>query len=150
MAMQRAVPTRISPTRYSSRSGRKTQARPNMTAGPTTQFNTSDTLNIFQAVATFESRSYCTLVSTGYIIQSSPAAMGRETVPTRRESRVSATPGQTRPRPTPRAIVRKIHSGRKRSSTPSWPTTRLVCGWTTASAVTGASSVHISRREKSG
>ncbi len=50
-----------------------------MRNGPITQFSTSETPNIFQAVATFESSSYFTFAKTGYIIQSKPIAMGRET-----------------------------------------------------------------------
>ena len=42
MAMQRASPTIINPVRYSGWSGRSTQARTNMSAGPMTQLSTSD------------------------------------------------------------------------------------------------------------
>ncbi len=95
MAMQRASPTMISPVRYSGRSGRKTQARTNMMAGPMTQFSTAETLNIFQAVATLPSSSYLTLASTGYIIHSRPMAMGNDTVSMRRASKAVAMPGNT-------------------------------------------------------
>ena len=42
IAMQRASPTMMSPVRYSGRSGRNSQARANMTAGPRIQFSTRD------------------------------------------------------------------------------------------------------------
>ncbi|CPU61764.1 Uncharacterised protein [Mycobacteroides abscessus] len=42
MAMHRARPTTISPVRYSGRSGRKDHARANISAGPTSQFRTSE------------------------------------------------------------------------------------------------------------
>jgi hypothetical protein len=135
MAMQRASPTMISPTRYSGMSGKKIQASRNMITGPTSQFSTSDKPNIFQAPVTRESCSYCTLISTGYIIHSRPMAMGSETVSIRNASRASAVSGQIRPRPTPEAMAAKIHSGRKRSSTPSWPTTWPLCRRSTAGAV---------------
>ncbi len=135
--MQRARPTMISPTRYSSMSGRKIQASRNMSTGPMSQLSASETLNIFQAVVTLESCSYWTLVSTGYIIHSRPMAMGRETVSMRRASMASAMSGQMRPKPTPRAMVRKIHRGRNRSSRPSCPATPAVCGWAPASDVIG-------------
>ena len=57
MAMQRASPTMISPVRYSGWSGRSSQASANMITGPTSQFWTRETLNIFQAVATLPSSS---------------------------------------------------------------------------------------------
>ncbi len=108
-----------------------------MITGPMIQFKPSDTLNIFHAVATLESCSYCTLVSTGYIIHSKPMAMGRDTVSMRSASMASAVSGQMRPKPTPRAIAAKIHSGRKRSRKPSCPTTPPARGPRTASAVIG-------------
>src|SRR5699024_9894139 len=43
IAIQRAKPTIISPVRNSGSSGKKVQAKRNMNAGPTTQFNTTDT-----------------------------------------------------------------------------------------------------------
>ena len=42
MAMQRARPTMIRPVRYSGRSGRSSQASANISAGPTSQFRTSE------------------------------------------------------------------------------------------------------------
>ena len=46
MAMQRARPTMMSPVRSSGRSAKKTQARVNMSNGPTTQFKTSDRTSV--------------------------------------------------------------------------------------------------------
>src|SRR5665648_559838 len=42
MAMQRASPTMISPVRWAGWSGSSSQARANISAGPTIQFNTSE------------------------------------------------------------------------------------------------------------
>ena len=42
IAMQRASPTMIRPVRYSGRSGRNSQARANISAGPSTQFSSSE------------------------------------------------------------------------------------------------------------
>ncbi len=42
IAMQRARPTMIRPVRYSGRSGSSSQARANISAGPSTQFRTSE------------------------------------------------------------------------------------------------------------
>ena len=42
MAMQRARPTMIRPVRSSGRSARNTQARVNISSGPTTQLRTSE------------------------------------------------------------------------------------------------------------
>jgi hypothetical protein len=55
MAMQRAKPTMISPARYSGRSGSISQARANITAGPISQFSTTE--------ATMSRRSPVTLSS---------------------------------------------------------------------------------------
>ena len=45
IAMQRASPTMISPVRYSGRSGSSSQARVNISAGPTIQFNNSEPIS---------------------------------------------------------------------------------------------------------
>ncbi len=42
IAMHRASPTMISPVRYSGRSGSSSQARANISAGPTSQFKTRE------------------------------------------------------------------------------------------------------------
>jgi hypothetical protein len=42
IAIQRARPTMIRPVRYSGRSGSISQARANISAGPTSQFSTND------------------------------------------------------------------------------------------------------------
>lgn len=78
MAMQRASPTMISPVRYSGRSDSRSQASANMTAGPTNQFNASDVAISLRSAVTVSSWSYRTLARTGYIITSSPIAMGSE------------------------------------------------------------------------
>ena len=45
MAMQRASPTMIRPVRSSGSSGRKIQAKANITAGPTTQLSSRETVS---------------------------------------------------------------------------------------------------------
>ena len=57
MAMHRARPTMISPVRYAGRSGRKTQARVNISAGPTTQFSSNELTRSFLSPVTVSSRS---------------------------------------------------------------------------------------------
>ena len=57
MAMQRARPTMISPVRYSGRSGSSSQASANISAGPTTQFSTSDDHSNRRSRVTLPSRS---------------------------------------------------------------------------------------------
>ena len=52
IAMQRARPTMISPVRYSGRSASSTQARANMSAGPTIQFSTRDSTISFRSAVT--------------------------------------------------------------------------------------------------
>ena len=52
IAMQRARPTMISPVRYSGRSGRKIHASANITAGPTSQFSTSEETRSFLSPVT--------------------------------------------------------------------------------------------------
>jgi hypothetical protein len=47
MAMQRASPTMINPVRYSGYSDRNNQASANISAGPITQFSTSDVISSF-------------------------------------------------------------------------------------------------------
>ncbi|VVB53145.1 Uncharacterised protein [uncultured archaeon] len=47
MAMHRARPIMIKPILYSGRSGRKIQARANISTGPITQFCTMDALSAF-------------------------------------------------------------------------------------------------------
>ncbi len=93
-----------------------------MITGPIAQFKITETPNIFQAVATFPSSSYFTFASTGYIIQSNPTAIGRETVPNWTKLKRSTIPGRN-PRRTPLPIARKIQRGRKRSKRESFPTT---------------------------
>jgi hypothetical protein len=52
IAMQRARPTMMSPVRYSGRSGRNSQVRANMTAGPTSQFSASEEARSFLSPVT--------------------------------------------------------------------------------------------------
>jgi hypothetical protein len=52
IAMHRASPTMMSPVRYSGRSGRNNQARANITAGPASQFSTSDETSSFLSPVT--------------------------------------------------------------------------------------------------
>jgi hypothetical protein len=55
------------------------------------------------------------LARGGYIIKMRPTAMGREVVPTVKDSVKSATLGQRYPIPTPTAMARNIQTVRKRS-----------------------------------
>ncbi|SLI06009.1 Uncharacterised protein [Mycobacteroides abscessus subsp. abscessus] len=57
IAMQRARPTMINPVRYSGRSGRKIQASANISAGPTTQFSSSDPASRRRSPVTVSRRS---------------------------------------------------------------------------------------------
>ena len=52
MAMQRARPTMISPVRYSGRSGRNTQARVNISSGPTIQLSTNEVPSMRRSLVT--------------------------------------------------------------------------------------------------
>ena len=66
---------------------------------------------------------YRTLASTGYIITSSPIAIGSETDPILSESSSVVRPLEVRPRTRPRAIATMIQTGRNRSSRDRRPTT---------------------------
>ncbi len=57
MAMQRASPTMIRPVRYSGRSGSSSQASANISAGPITQFRTSEETSSRRSPVTESSRS---------------------------------------------------------------------------------------------
>ena len=57
MAMQRASPTMIRPVRYSGRSGSRSQARVNISAGPTSQLSTRLAPSIRRSPVTVSSRS---------------------------------------------------------------------------------------------
>ena len=52
MAMHRARPTMMSPVRYSGRSGRSSQARANMIAGPASQLSTREEMRSFLSPVT--------------------------------------------------------------------------------------------------
>ena len=57
IAMQRARPTMIRPVRYSGRSGSSSQARANISAGPSTQFNASELSSSLRSPVTVSRRS---------------------------------------------------------------------------------------------
>lgn len=101
MAMHRASPTTIRPVRYSGRSGRKSQARANISAGPSTQLSTREGISSRRSRVTAPSRSYRTLARTGYIITSRPSAIGSETPLTPAPASASPRPGTARPRARP-------------------------------------------------
>src|SRR5918997_202755 len=90
-------------------------ARKNMSTGPMSQFCRRERPRMRQLRKTSPSSSYRTLAKGGYIIKIRPAAMGREVVPTVKDSVKSATPGQKYPKPTPTAMARNIQSVRNRS-----------------------------------
>ena len=77
--MHLARPTRIIPVLYSGRSGKKIHASENMSTGPIIQLSVSETANIFHCTIAFDSFSYLTLASGGYIIHNRPIAIGSET-----------------------------------------------------------------------
>ena len=112
IAMHRASPTMISPVRYSGRSGRKIQASVNMNAGPTSQLRTSESVRSVRSPVTRWVSSYRTFASTGYIITSSPIAIGSEIPPTCIESRNVLRPGTNRPSSSPSAIAARIQMAR--------------------------------------
>ncbi len=116
MAMQRASPMRMSPVLYSGYPRRKITARANISTGPITQFCNSESPSTLRLRKTSPSRSYCTLASGGYIIRISPTAIGMLVVPAWYRCKSAGTPGTKRPRTTPAAMARKIHSVRKRST----------------------------------
>ena len=57
IAMQRARPTMIRPVRYSGRSGSSSQASANISAGPSTQFNTRELTSSLRSPVTVSRRS---------------------------------------------------------------------------------------------
>ena len=95
----------INPVRYSGRSGSISHASPNMSAGPTTQFNTSDDARSFRFDRSRPISPYFTFASTGYIIAKSPMAIGNETPASFTVSSAGPSVGQARPRPIPIAIA---------------------------------------------
>src|SRR3972149_3308648 len=88
-----------------------------MSAGPISQFNTSDVTSKVRSAAASVTLEYRTLASTGYIIASRPSAIGSDTDPILMVSSTSFRPGNHRPKPRPRPIAARIHTGRKRSRT---------------------------------
>jgi hypothetical protein len=57
MAMQRARPTMIKPVRYSGRSGSSSQAKANISAGPSVQLRTRELSSSLRSPVTVSSRS---------------------------------------------------------------------------------------------
>jgi len=112
IAMHGAIPTTIRPVRSSGRSDRNTDARANISRGPTSQLNARVTATARSRVTSPPTRRYRTLASTGYIIASNPRAMGSDTVSTFTASMVSSRPGTSRPSSNPAAIAAPIHAGR--------------------------------------
>jgi hypothetical protein len=112
MAMQRARPMRIRPVMYSGLSARNTMARTNISSGPITQFCSSDRASRRLSANTWCSSSYFTLASGGYIITIRPMAMGRLVEPSDRLFSQAGRPANRLPRPTPRAMARKIQTVR--------------------------------------
>ena len=94
IAMQRAIPTRISPYIKSGWSLMTMTVRANISTGPTIQFLTSDRPSTFVFWNTIPSSSYFTFASGGYIIRISPAAMGIEVDPTERPVIMPGTVGR--------------------------------------------------------
>ncbi len=122
IAMHLASPTMIRPVRNCGRSGSSNHASANIAAGPTIQFSTSDETSIRRSLVTEFRCPYRTLASTGYIISSSPSAIGNDTDPTLTASNPTFKPGTSRPRSSPTPMAARIHTGRKRSRTDNRPT----------------------------
>ncbi len=80
--MQRAIPTRMSPTMYSGWWRKKMSASTNMRVGPMSQFCTSESVRILVFEKTRGISSYFTFASGGYIMRMRPAAIRRLVVPT--------------------------------------------------------------------
>src|SRR5690349_13515273 len=116
IAIQRASPTRIKPVRYSGYSGSSSHARPNISAGPTTQLSSRDNPDIFQFAATSGIFPYLTFASTGYIIHNRPIAIGRDTVSSFADSSAGPSAGNSLPSAIPSAIAPKFQTGKNRSS----------------------------------
>ena len=93
MAMQRASPIMIRPTRYSGLSGSKSAASTNISTGPISQFCTRDKPRIFLFWNTSGISSYFTLAKGGYIITIKPMAMGMLVVPTWKLLMKDSVPG---------------------------------------------------------
>ena len=140
MAIQRATPTRINPSLNSGSSGRNAHASPTYghrcispstfchalrIALPHTIVNGATT----QLISTLNPKcthrllylnslcsvSYWTLHRMGYIITSSPTAIGIETLMNSPRWRAFEKPGTKYPRMMPRAMARKTQITKKRS-----------------------------------
>ncbi len=109
IAMQGAIPTRISPYMKDGRSRRVTTARPNIRSGAMIQLSRRASPSTLVSLKTFPISSYRTFARGGYIIRIRPIAMGIEVVPTEREVIIPGTAGEKYPIPIPTAMARKIH-----------------------------------------
>ena len=116
IAMHGASPTRISPVRYSGRSGSISHASVNITIGPTNQLKSIARPSPRRSASASPTRLYFTLASTGYIITSNPIAIGNETVPIFTLSSRSLRLGMSLPSTMPSTIAAPIHVGRNRFS----------------------------------
>ena len=94
-----------------------------MTAGPITQLSTSEAAIIRRSAVIRRISVYRTLASTGYIISSSPSAMGRLVPWIATLFSALFRPGTRQPSSSPAAIAAPIHTGRNRSSRDSRATT---------------------------
>jgi hypothetical protein len=83
-------------------------ARKNITKGPTIQFWVSERLKSFRFLKTNGSFSYFTFASGGYIIKTSPTAMGILVVPELNEFQKPDIPGIKYPVTTPANMTRNI------------------------------------------
>ena len=116
MAMQRARPTMIRPVRYSGRSGSSSQASANISAGPSTQFSTSE---LTQQLAVAGDGVEAVVADLGqHRVHHDQQAEGdrqRDAVDLDRVQRVVRARGSSRPSSRPATMATPIHTGRNRS-----------------------------------
>src|SRR3990172_2303814 len=118
-----------------------------MSAGPISQFNTSEVTSKVRSAATSVTLEYRTLARTGYIIASRPSAIGSDTDPILMVSSTSFRPGSHRPKARPRPIAVRIHTGRKRPRTDNRVRTAASIGYGAEASNCGIINQSLLRRE---
>src|SRR5699024_464033 len=94
----------------------KIHASANISAGPISQFSTSEVTSSRRSAPIRRVSSYRTLARTGYIMTNSPTAIGTEIPPILTVSRAAPRPGTKRPSSNPAAIASTIHIASHRST----------------------------------
>ena len=121
MAMHRASPTKMSPSRKPDLSGKNAQDKASMRKGAMIQLTKTLKaiwIQISRFLNAWWSVSNLTLQRMGYIMTSNPTAIGTETPTNFPFCSAGPVLGTKLPRMMPMAIARKIQSARKRSSKP--------------------------------